>query len=173
MAQDIRIDVKGLNELLGKLDALSTVLVDEPDIVTSVAAALLNRVRTRYINEQDPDGNKWPPSKAGQIRKAGGFTVRNGKRYSGTGTGFETGAIFNSIQSFTDDQDRARIGTDVPYAPYFQGPTKRTPERLFMAVGQEDEKFVEAVVSNVVDQVLEKAKSGGKIPSIKNPLASQ
>jgi phage gpG-like protein len=171
MATAFRLEVSGLTELLGKLKALNTVLVDEPDIVTSVSAALLNRVRTRYLAQTDPDGGKWKPSKAGLKRQAGGFTVRNGKRYTGTGTGFETGAIFNSIQAFTDDQDQARIGTDIPYAPFFQGPTRYTPERLFMGVGGDDEDFVESVVNNVIDQVLEKAKSGGKIPNIKNPLS--
>lgn len=87
-------------------------------ILDESGAILLSRIRRRFLNEVDAEGTPWIPSQAGIKRRAGGFTYRNGKKYTGTGTLFETGNLFRSIQ-LTAMVDKTRtIKTDVPYAKY-------------------------------------------------------
>lgn len=74
-------------------------------------ASILNRIRTTFLAEQDPTGAAWIPSHSGMARRKKG----------GTGTLFNTGRLFRSIQLSTlPDLGERGISTDVPYAEKHQ-----------------------------------------------------
>jgi hypothetical protein len=86
------------------------------DILDDGAAYWLDQVRKNFLAEKDIHGNPFERSRAGSIRKAGGYTVRDGKKYTGTGTLFETGRLFHSIHLEDPAPNERALVTDVDYA---------------------------------------------------------
>lgn len=109
------------------------------------AAAILNRLRTTYLAEQDPTGAGWAPSPTANKRKAAG----------GSGLLFKTGRLYRSIQLVRADSgaDERVIRTDVPYAGFHQFGTKRMPKREFLTVTPEHEKLAESIFLNKLNQL--------------------
>lgn len=137
-------NVSGFDDIQARLN-----LLDDPkwvdEILDQGLAILLNRIRTRFLGEVDPDGVKWPPSLAAIKRRASG----------GTGTLFDTGTLFHSIQAFLPGEPGVRgIGTDVVYAPYLQNGTNRLVPRVFLGLGDEDMSVVSSLVLKRVGEVL-------------------
>jgi phage gpG-like protein len=81
--------------------------VDSEAILDEAGTLLLNRIRTRFLAETSPDGSKWIPSKAAIKRRAKG----------GTGTLFDTGNLFRSLQLAALGPNERMLFTDVEYAP--------------------------------------------------------
>lgn len=140
---------EALQAVVGKIvDTLT------PDFVLEEAQALLlNRIRTRFLEYRGPVA-RWVPSAAGLRRLSGKYTYRNGKKYTGTGTLFETGTLFHSIQAFREDPYTVSIGTDVPYAIYLQNGTLKMPPRVFLGVNDEDALLVSKLVIKRLKEVL-------------------
>lgn len=131
-------------ELLVEIDAKDLektvqILRKETDplkVLDEAGAILLNRIRQRFLTETDPEGKKWKPSAAGRRRRAKG----------GTGTLFDTGRLYRSIQlspikngSFNGgEMAQATVYTDVEYAKHHQFGTRRLPIRRFLGVNQKD-----------------------------------
>ena len=134
----LSIDIRGPAELEATLDSLSSALKVR-DILDESAAVLLNRIRDRFLDETDPDGNRWIPSRASMMR-------------SGGGTLFDTGRLFHSIQLYADGEDSRAIGTDVPYGVFHQFGTARLPKRQFLGFNDEDATVVEQLI---IKRVLE------------------
>ena len=137
----ISASVVGLEALREKLDKLIKAQ-DTTEILDESQAILLNRIRTRFLAETDPDGVPWPPSKAGVKRRSKG----------GTGTLFRTGKLFHSIQAHTVGPQERAISTDVPYGLFHQFGTATLPKRAFLGFSEEDLSVVEA---RVVQRVME------------------
>lgn len=129
----ISYSISGLDELELKLQAVNQA-INTDVMVDEAAAIMLNRLRARFLAEEGPDG-KWEPSEAGVKRKAGGFTYRNGRRYSATGTLFESGTLFHSIQLYRVGAGERSIRTDVPHAKYQQ---HGQPPRVFLGFNEDD-----------------------------------
>lgn len=109
MAGGLKVDV-GVDNL-GPIESLKRLraALDNQDILDEAGAFFLGRVRTRYLSEVAPNGNPWAPSKAAIDRRLGG----------GSGTLFDTGRLFHSIQLSAESSNDLRvISTDVPYAPF-------------------------------------------------------
>jgi phage gpG-like protein len=70
------------------------------------AASILANLKAGFLAERNPEGDPWIPSRAGIARKERG----------GTGTLFNTGRLFHSIQLYKTGPGERVIGTDVPYA---------------------------------------------------------
>lgn len=100
------------------------------EATTEATALILNRIRTRFLAQEAPDGVAWEPSYAAFLRS---FTGRGG------GTGFDTGNMFHSIQQFSISPLEQSIATDVAYAKYFQEGTEFMPAREFLGFNEEDE----------------------------------
>jgi hypothetical protein len=143
MRLSVSIPEGNFGTIMGKLLAA----LDETSILDEAQAMLLNRLRTRFLAEEGPD-TKWVPSQRGLIRKAGGFTYRNGKRYTATGTLYETGTLFHSIQAHAAGQNARMISTDVPYAKYLH---KRWP---FLGFNQDDAILVERLIQKRIKDAL-------------------
>jgi phage gpG-like protein len=134
----LRIEVDAqVAGLASRMLAVSEVL-NNKTILDMAGAFLLNRIRTRYLAEIAPDGQPWVPSQAAIRRRARG----------GTGTLFDTGRLFRSIQLSAESSDDERIiSTDVPYA------TDVHPSWPFMGVSQEDAALLEELLKREADKV--------------------
>lgn len=125
----------------------------EPDeILDEASTIILNRIRTRFLAEQGPD-SKWVPSKAAMIRRGGGFTWSNGRKWTGTGTLFASGRLFHSIQVVRGASDERSFLTDVPYAKYHQF-GKGDMARPFLGFNKEDISVVESLIKRRVSEAL-------------------
>lgn len=144
--------VVGLASLEAKLAALDAAL-KVPDILDEAEAVLLNRIRTRFLAETDPDGKKWEPSKAALKRKAGGYTWSNGRKVTGTGTLFASGVLFHSIQAFASSPTSRDIATDVPYARRHQYGIG-VEVRPFLGFSDLDGKVIERLIALRVQGIL-------------------
>ena len=108
---------------------------DTTSLLDEATALLLNRIRTRFLEEKDPEGNPWVPSKSGLRRRAAG----------GSGTLFDTGRLFRSIQLAGSGPGERSIVTDVDYGPKHQlglGVQKR----VFLGFSEEDARVVERLL---------------------------
>lgn len=135
----ITVTVTGITELRKKLKALQTAL-DVQDILDESEAILLNRIRTRFLAEQDPDGLSWKRSQA---------AIKENRA-----TLFKTGTLFHSIQAFKIGRNGRGIGTDVPYAKYHQFGTPTLPIRAFLGMSAEDLSIIELRVVQRITEAL-------------------
>lgn len=130
----LKLEMDGLKKTIQSISGLMDSL-DAEEILDEAEAMLLNRVRTRYLAETDPDGVKWEPSLAGLERRAKG----------GTGTLFDKGTLFHSIQAYETGPNERTIGTDVPYAPFHQNGEGQV-RRAFLGFSAEDVTLMEGLV---------------------------
>ena len=105
---------------------IKNVTLDESDferISNDVAQQILENNRKRFLNEEGPNG-PFPPSKRGQIRKSGGYTrsSRDGRYYTGTGTYYETGTLYKSIDVKVGGGGKITVFYTDPIGDYLKGP---------------------------------------------------
>jgi len=148
----ISLKVDGFEGVIATLTKLSQA-IDPVGILDEAGAVILNRIRTRFLAEEGPDG-PWIPSAAGIKRKGGGYTYKAGRRYSGTGTLFESGILFHSIQLHTVGPESRAISSDVPYGVFHQYGTARLPARPFLGFNGEDGEVATRVVLRRVKEAL-------------------
>lgn len=128
--------------LYGGLDGDPNVVFK--DAMDASAAAILNRLRTSYLAETDPAGNPWIPSAAGVRRRKAG----------GTGTLFDTGRLFRSIQLSTlPDLGERAIDTDVPYAEKHNSGKEGMVKREFMAITPEHEALAVSIFQSRLEEL--------------------
>lgn len=119
--------------------------IDTEALLDEAGALLLNRIRTSFLREQDPDDKPWIPSQAAIKRRQQG----------GSGTLFDTGNLFRSIQLGTRGLGVRVIATDVPYGKFHQfGVPGRLPIRMFLGFGEKDEELVERLLTQRLERLL-------------------
>jgi len=119
---------------------LISLVPDVDEVLDSAVAVILNRVRTRFLAETDPDGKKWIPSKAGLQRRATG----------GSGTLFDTGTLFHSIHAIRKSDYERIVTFDRSRAPYgekHQLGKDGFPKRVFIGTNQDDADGVTKVLA--------------------------
>lgn len=151
----IKIDMTGI-ENVEKAIVDMGLRINPTVVLDEAAASLLDRNRKRFRRRVDPDEIPWLPSKAGEKRMRGGFTYHNGRRYTGTGTLFESGTLFHSIQLFAATENTREIGTDVAYAKYHQEGIGQVP-RPFLGISKSDETVFEKIVMRHLDEAFGKS----------------
>jgi phage virion morphogenesis protein len=122
----IKIDVLGQPRLEQIINAVDEA-IDPTHILDEGAAILLARNLKRFLQQVDPDGVPWIPSKAAEIRA---------KKGRGGGTLFDTGNLFHSIQLARSTVSERFIGTDVPYGRFHQ--FGKPIARPFLGINEED-----------------------------------
>lgn len=126
-------------------DQLAASVPSIDEVLDIAASTVLNRIRTRFLAEEDPDGKKWPPSKAGLKRRAAGDT----------GTLFKTGTLFHSIHAVREGKDARVVTFDqtvAPYGRYHQLGTATLPRRQFIGINDEDAKIVTRVLAREIER---------------------
>jgi phage gpG-like protein len=119
--------------------------IEVESVLDEAGALILNRIRTSFLREKDPDGVQWLPSQAAIKRRTEG----------GSGTLFDTGRLFRSIQLGTRGLNQRVIATDVPYGKFHQfGVPNRLPIRLFLGFGEADEELVERLLEQKFERLL-------------------
>lgn len=135
--------------IAGLVDALDTT-----KILDEGAAVIYNRMRSRFLIQQAPDGSTWPISKAAERR------ARSGR---GGGTLFDTGKLFRSIQLYAESATTRAIGTNVtsptgyPYAEKHQFGLSGFPQRQFLGFADED---LEVMTQVIVQRIARGLKAG-------------
>ncbi len=147
MGDTFEVTSKGFREMIAAINAIETDIKGPGlnRLATAVGAALLNRMKTRFLDEKDPDGAKWIPSTFGERRKAQG---------KGGGTLFDTGALFHSIQLGRAAGGEVNIGTDVPYAKKHQEGLDGEVQRVFLGFGGDDVKFAEDIIARRIEEII-------------------
>jgi phage gpG-like protein len=133
------IDTSALDGLPGLIEK------EAAEAISEGAALLFNRIRTRYLQQVDPDGIPWQPSEAALMRK---------KQGRGGGTLFDTGTLFHSIQLYSISPLEMQIGTDVPYGIYHQEGTIHLPVRQFLGFSLEDADLMNDVMIRRIEELL-------------------
>lgn len=124
----ISVNIKGkkgvrvLQELTNVLSELDKKVLDANDIADIASTILISRVRRRYMKQLNPDGSKWPVSKAAKWRGRGELTWADGGKYAPKGwktggfTLFSSGNLFHSIQLVKVGPGVRAVVSDVEYA---------------------------------------------------------
>jgi phage gpG-like protein len=147
----IRIDVN-TTQALQSIAALPPNVLAKINVTRTLdkaAAVLLNRQRTRYRDQIDPNLVPWIPSKASLRRRLLG----------GTGTLWKTGRLFHSIQLHRVGENDRAISTDVPYARFHQTGQGVTM-RMFLGFNADDQSMFERVVNNEVKNAVRELNQG-------------
>lgn len=132
----LSVEINGLKDLTDTLSTLERAL-DITFILDESGAVLLNRIRSRFLAQIDPDGMPWPMSQAAKRRKVTG---------RGGGTLFDTGRLFHSIQLHKTGDNSRSISTDVPYAKEHNLGTKGQIQRVFLGFNDEDADLVSQLI---------------------------
>ena len=136
---DLLDDLESLRSFDSKLSAASQVALDKS------AAAILNKLRASFLAESDPEGVKWLPSRAGIRRRAKG----------GSGTLFNTGRLFRSIQLFSPSPGIREIGTDVDYGRKHQLGEEGMVKRVFLGFTDAHSDLANAIFLNEIKKLVE------------------
>lgn len=136
--------VAGIDALVKKLQGGA---IDQSlrEATTESMSLLLNRTRTRYLDQVSPDGVAWEPSYAAFLRS---FNGRGG------GTLFDTGNLFHSIQLYSVSPTEGAIGTDVEYSKYHQF-GQGDMHREFLGFSTGDEELALKVFFKKISEALE------------------
>lgn len=131
-----------------KMAKIEAVLANHAPLLDEAGAFLLNRIRTRYLAEMDPTDTPWIPSQAAIERR----------RHGGTGTLYDTGRLFHSIQLATVDDTRV-ISTDVPYGPQHQlgDPAHGIIQRMYLGFSDGDVDILTQLLEKRLGDLLDEA----------------
>lgn len=124
----LKIAVRGIPAIISKLNRLDEA-VSVTGILDIAGAIMLNRIRTRFLRQEDTFGTPWIESRAAKRRKASG---------RGGGTLFDTGRLFHSISLIRSAPNERRITTDVEYAAKHQFGLEGQVKREFLGISGED-----------------------------------
>jgi len=143
MANFIEVNITGEKSNENFLKSVKDALL--PDRIADEAGAiLLNRIRTRFLDQTNPDGGRWLESKAAKKRRSTG---------RGGGTLFDTGTLFHSIQLFKRSSGVRAIATDVPYATNHQKGQNGQVRREFLGFNNDDLGIVKKLIINRLNKV--------------------
>lgn len=133
---------------------------DDLDLLAQEASTIIiSRVRRRFMAQENPDGSKWPVSKAAILRSEGKKTKgTDGNKYSGGFTLFCSGRLYHSIQQIKKGVGVYSVQTDVPEALYVHNSKRPVMAgRFIMGVNSEDIDLVNKAISKMVkDRIAKK-----------------
>lgn len=138
----VSISVGNIPAIVRKFRSIEKDL-SENRIADAASALVLDANRKRFLAETDPDGQPWTPSKAGQRRRQSG----------GTGTLFDTGNLFRSIQAFKAVDGTAEVGTNLPYAEKHQEGLG-VEQRVFLGISDSDTDRVVDLVERMAAKAI-------------------
>lgn len=121
--------------------ALLRARIAHPQPVLALIGAMARRRAEHEIQsgKHDPDGHPWVPWADGT------HSERQKKGNLDQGLLWDAGTLLHSLRVQTNVADVV-IGTDVPYAGFLQGGTRRMPARAFLGWGDAAEHEAERMM---------------------------
>lgn len=124
---------KGISSLIKEIDRIKKFF----PFLKEIGQNLESSTKLRFNNGVDPEGEKWEPSKR-IIEQGKGRTL------------VLTGRLQKSI-SYSNDEKRVNIGTDIEYAKPHQEGLGRLPERSFLGISSQDEYKIEKIIEKHIE----------------------
>jgi phage gpG-like protein len=152
MTAFLTVHVLGQPDLERKIQSLEAGM-DTRAILDEGAALIFNRMRSRFLLEEDPNDSPWTRSMA---------AIRRERTGRGGGTLFDIGKLFRSLQLSAESATSRAIGTDArskkgfPYPIVHQFGLAGFPRRQFLGFGDEDISLMTDVVIRHIIQELTK-----------------
>jgi phage gpG-like protein len=146
----LNFKVEGQPRLESIIKGLPAVF-DTKAILDEGAAVIFNRIRIRYLQEVDPQGEPWPRSMAAILRERRGI---------GGGTLYSSGKLFHSLQLYAESENSRAIGTNVtsdkgfPYPIVHQFGLGGQIRRQFLGFGDEDRTYMSDLVLQRIQEGL-------------------
>jgi phage gpG-like protein len=122
------------------------------ELLDSIGALWLSRLRKTFIEGKAPDGTPWVESAAARRRAAAGLTAKK--------TLFDTGKLYHSIQLFRIGPSKRRIATDVTYAGKHQYGQDGMPVRVILSAEPAHVEDLIKTADLFADRILERIKNG-------------
>lgn len=138
------VSLKGLSKLHNKFDKLEKGL-NTQDMLDTLGAFMLHRIRERFLNQEAPSGSRWTESNAAKRRKAQNL---------GGGTLFDKGTLFHSISVGRTGKSGRSIFTTVDYARKHNEGLDGSIQREFLGFNEEDERLMTNLLDNRVRGLL-------------------
>lgn len=132
---------EGLQQVFTRLAHLDT-----ERILDEGAAILFNNMRTRFLQELNPDLQQWPKSKA---------AIKRANSGRGGGTLYDTGRLFHSLQLHSEGEGTRSISTDVPYGKFHMTGTIHMPQRVFLGFNETDADYMANLVAKRIAETIE------------------
>ena len=132
------VSVRGFERLDILFDRIEEAV--DPELVLDEAGAiLLNRIRSRFLKQVDPDGRPWIQSRA---------AIRRREKTGREGTLFDKGNLFRSIQLANRGPLTRGVFTDIPYGRKHQEGLDGMDKRVFLGFGGTDSTIIEKLLVN-------------------------
>jgi len=138
------VKIRGIEQLNDKLDELEK-RTSTKDLLDTAGAILLNRIKTRFLAQESPDGSKWRESDAARGRRLA--------KIDG-GTLFDSGDLFHSISLGRSGTNGRSIFTTVDYADKHNSGLDGEEKRQFLGFNREDERAVTVLINSRIRGLL-------------------
>lgn len=131
VAYQIDIDTAAATAMLNRFGRLGF-----GSLMETLGTLVENQTKHRIVAEKtDPSGRAWPPLAASTIAAKGNGNIL-------VDSGRLLGSIFHASGSH-----EAVVGTNVEYAGYLQGGTRKMPARAFIGISDENWQQIDRAVS--------------------------
>ncbi len=154
----------GLDKALDKFQAILT--NKKQDLLESCGEALVTGTVQRFMDEEDPEGNKWEPSGRAWQKGLGHATRkatknRKGRRFKADSGNFgktltDTARLRNSID-YAVAGDTVLVGSNAAYALIHQkggmagrGHKTRIPARPYLGISKNDWEEIEGAIQDFI-----------------------
>jgi phage gpG-like protein len=148
----IRIETVGLQDAMARIHRLT----DDgfhTDLLTMCGAKIQEQTTRRFVStKMSPEGAKWAPIKVSGGGRRGKKKAKQKRR--STDILVDTGRLMGSIMSSVLNSKQVEVGTNVEYAGYIQGGTRKMVARPFLGVAGPDEPEIENMAAHFIKGVL-------------------
>ena len=147
-------EITGIEDVKITFQAIAAAAGDMTEVLDQASAIILNKVRTRFLNTEAPDGSQWPVSAASLIRATTKGQTVGGKTFKDGKTLFMSGKLFHSIQAMKQSKNSRAIYTNIHYASYHNDGTKKLPARVFLGFSKEDINIIQKLANKRLSEAL-------------------
>lgn len=147
------IEVTGVADVNKLFKDIQLATGNTTEVLDEAAAIMLNRIRGRFLEAKDPDGNMWPASQGAKDRATPlGQTVGT-KTYLDGLTLFRSGKLFHSIKAGKPSNSSRSIYTNISYGKYHNDGLGQV-KRVFLGFSTQDVDILFKLAQKRLDEAL-------------------